>query len=69
MTTLYYTKYFTPNILQSIIAADFANVKLATSELNKKNDPIALVTPDGILTQPNAILRFICDNTNLNGKS
>ena len=66
---LYYTKYFCPETLQLIVAAEFAGVKLELNEINKKYDPINLVTKQGVLNRPNAILRYLTAGTPLNGSN
>lgn len=41
---LYYTKYFCPETLQILIAAEFCAIKLQLNEINKKYDSVNLVT-------------------------
>lgn len=57
--TLYFTSVNDPNHLQAVIAAQFAGIKLPEEQINKKYDPVNLLTPQGLLTQPNTILLYL----------
>lgn len=57
--TLYFTKLNDPNYQQVIIAAEFINVNVVTELINKKYDPLILVTGSGMLNQPNTILMYL----------
>ena len=57
--TLYFTKLNDPNYQQVIIAAEFINVNVVTEPINKKYDPLILVTGSGMLNQPNTILMYL----------
>jgi hypothetical protein len=54
--------------LQSQITASFLSVKLHTEIINKKYDPLTLVTPHGTLNQPNSILSYLAGDQ-LKGQS
>ncbi len=60
-TTLYFTKANDDNLLQILVAAKYLRIDLATQEINKKYDPLTLVTPEGSLNQPNTILQYLCN--------
>lgn len=66
---LYYTKYFCPETLQIVIAADFAGLKLELNEINKKYDTVNLVTKQGVLSRSNAILKYLAAGKSLNGSN
>ena len=66
---LFYSKYFCPETLQVVLTADFVGVTLELNEINKKYDPINLVTIQGVLNRPNAILRYLAAGSALNGSS
>jgi hypothetical protein len=42
--TIYFTKSTDPNYLQALIASQFLNLKINAQEINKKYDPLILVT-------------------------
>ena len=58
-TTLYFTQPNEPNLQQIMVAMQFMGVDLKTQEINKKYDPLILLTPEGTITQPIAILQFL----------
>jgi hypothetical protein len=43
--TLYFTNEKDPNYLQILVACEFINLKLPSDKINKKYDPLILVTP------------------------
>lgn len=57
--TLYFTKHGDPHLQQILIAARFTGHPLPAQEIPKKYDPLTLLTPDGPINQPNAILLFV----------
>ncbi len=57
--TLYYTKLNDPNYQQTLVAAHFLNLNLNPQEINKKYDPLILLTSFGTLNQPNTILLYL----------
>jgi hypothetical protein len=57
--TIYFTKSTDPNYLQVLVASQFLNLKIAPQEINKKYDPLILVTAEGTLNQPNTILLYL----------
>lgn len=59
--TLYFTRSDDLNLLQIKVAASFINKNIATQEINKKYDPLILVTPEGSLNQPIAILHHLVE--------
>ena len=44
-STLYFTKHDDPNLLQVNIALKFIGSHIKTQEINKKYDPLILLTP------------------------
>lgn len=66
--TLYFSKQNDHNLQQAQVAASFLNLTLKTQEINKKYDPLILLTPEGTLNQPNTILQYI-SNGQLSGQS
>jgi hypothetical protein len=44
-TTLYFTTKEDPNLLQILIAMKFKGQDIKTQEINKKYDPLTLLTP------------------------
>ncbi len=56
---LYFTKPNDPNYLQAQVAINFLGAKLNTEQINKKYDPLVLITPHGTLNQPNTILQYL----------
>ena len=65
--TLYFTRKEDPNLLQILVSMKFTGQELKTQEINKKYDPLTLLTPDGSINQPLAILQFLA--ANLSGQS
>lgn len=61
MSTLYFSRPGEPSLQQILVAARLLNLSLPTQEINKKYDPLLLVTPEGVLNQPNAILLYLAD--------
>lgn len=53
---LYFTKPNDPNYLQALVVISFLGLKINTEQINKKYDPLTLLTPHGTLSQPNTIL-------------
>jgi hypothetical protein len=41
---LYYTAYFNPSTLPALVTAEFVQKNLILNEVNKKYDPVSLVT-------------------------
>lgn len=66
---LYYTTYFNPSTLPVLVTAQFIQKNLILNEVNKKYDPVSLVTKEGILNKPIAIVRYLTSGTPLNGKN
>ena len=66
---LYYSTYFCPETLQIVATAEFTGIKLELNEINKKYDPINLVTKEGVLNKPTAILRYLAAGSGLNGST
>jgi hypothetical protein len=64
--TLYFTKQNDPNLLAILTTAHYLNLTLPTQEINKKYDPLILLTPEGTLNQPIAILQYL-GNSQLSG--
>ena len=58
-STLYFTQANDPNLQQILVGMQFMGVNLKTQEINKKYDPLILLTPEGTITQPVAILQFL----------
>ena len=56
---LYFTRPSDPNFQQAQIAIAFLSLKTPTEQINKKYDPLVLLTPHGSLNQPNAILLYL----------
>lgn len=65
---LYFTRPNDPNFLQAQVASAFLNLKLNTEQINKKYDPLVLLTPHGTINQPNAILLYLVGD-NLRGQT
>lgn len=42
--TIYFTKSTDPNYLQVLVASQFLHLKIATEQINKKYEPLILVT-------------------------
>lgn len=59
MTTLYFTRQNDLNLKQIQVALLFLNKTLNTQEIPKKYDTLILVTPEGSLNQPSAILHYL----------
>lgn len=57
--TLYFSRPNDPAFLQTQVLAAFLNLSLSPQEINKKHDPLILLTPFGTLSQPNAILLYL----------
>lgn len=68
MNTIYYTKPQNLDLVQILVAAEFIGESPQLVEINKKYDPLILVTSEGTINQPTAILLYVCDQK-LNGKS
>lgn len=64
--TLYFTKPNDPNLLAILTAAKYLNLTIPTQEINKKYDPLTLLTPEGPLNQPITILQYL-SNSQLSG--
>jgi glutathione S-transferase len=58
-STLYFTHQDDHNLKQVLVAAQFLRSDLRTQEINKKYDPLTLLTPEGSINQPVAILQFV----------
>ncbi len=65
---LYFTRPNDPNFLQAQVASAFLNLQLNTEQINKKYDPLVLLTPHGTINQPNAILLYLVGD-NLKGQN
>ena len=58
-STLYFTRSDDPNLLQIIVALKFLRQDIKRQEINKKYDPLILLTPEGTINQPISILQFL----------
>lgn len=65
---LYFTRPNDPNFLQAQVAIAFLNLKVNIEQINKKYDPLVLLTPNGSLNQPNTILLHLVGE-NLRGQN
>jgi hypothetical protein len=59
--TLYYSKASDLNLKQVLVAAHFLHKQINTQEIPKKYDPLILLTPEGSISQPNAILLYLAE--------
>lgn len=57
--TLYYTNQNDPDYTQLLITAHFHQRTLTTTPINPKYPSTNLVTPEGIISQPNAIMLYL----------
>ena len=57
--TLYFTRADDPNLLQILVALKFVGQDIKRQEINKKYDPLILLTPEGTINQPISILQFL----------
>lgn len=59
---LFFTRPNDPNYQQAQVAIAFLSLKTPTEQINKKYDPLVLLTPHGSLNQPNAILLYLASD-------
>lgn len=64
--TLYFTKQNDQHLQTILVTAQYLNLTLTTQEINKKYDPLTLLTPQGTLNQPITILQYLA-NSQLSG--
>ena len=60
--SLYFTKANDQNLKQVLVTLQFLHKQLNTQEIPKKYDPLILLTPEGPISQPNAILLYLAQD-------
>lgn len=61
-STLYFTKPNDLNLKQILVTSQFLHKPITHQEIPKKYDPLTLLTPEGSINQPTAILLYLAEN-------